>query len=51
MELPEKPGINEYTIELIDGKQLAYKPIYALNLVKLETWKTYIEAQLKTRFI
>ncbi len=30
-ELPEKIGINKYIIELIEGQQLLYKPIYALT--------------------
>ncbi len=33
MELLENTRINEYTIELIDGKKLSYGPIYALSLV------------------
>ncbi len=51
IELLENLGINEYAIELIDGKQLPYGPIYALSSVELETLKTYIETHLKTRFI
>ncbi len=51
MELPENTGINEYTIELIEGKQPLYGSIYILSPVELETLKTYIEAHLKTGFI
>lgn len=51
MELPKIIRINEYAIELIDGKQSFYKPIYTLSLIELETLKTYIEAHLKTGFI
>ncbi len=51
MELPENMGINEYAIELIDRKQLSYRPIYAFSLVEIETLKAYIETQLKTGFI
>ncbi len=51
MELLENTGMNENAIELIDGKQLLYRPIYTLSLVELETLKTYIETHLKTRFI
>ena len=51
MELPKNFDINEYTIELIKGKQLPYDPIYSLGLVELETLKAYIETYLKTGFI
>lgn len=30
MELSKNPDINEYAIELIESKQLPYKPIYRL---------------------
>ncbi len=43
--------MNEHAIELIEGKQLPYGPIYALNPVELEILKTYIETHLKTGFI
>ena len=51
MELPKTININKHIIELIKGKQSLYEPICALNPVKLETLKTYIETYLKTRFI
>ena len=51
IELPENTRINEHVIELIDGKQLLYGPIYALSPVKLKTLKAYIETHLKTGFI
>ncbi len=51
MELPENIGLNEHAIELVEGKQPPYGPIYALNSVELETLKTYIETHLKTGFI
>ena len=51
MELPKNTGINEHTIELQDGKQLPYGPIYSLRPVELETLKTYIKIHLKTGFI
>ncbi len=51
MELPETTGINEHAIELIDGKQPPYGPIYALSPVELETLKAYIETHLLTGFI
>ena len=51
MELPENTGINEHAIELQDGKQPLYGPIYSLGPVELETLKTYIQTHLKTEFI
>ena len=51
MELPENTGINEYVIELVEGKQPPYSPIYSLGPVELETLKVYIETHLKTGFI
>ena len=45
------PGINKYTIELQDGKQLPYRLIYSLRSVELKTLKTYIKTYLKTKFI
>lgn len=51
MELLENSRMNEYAIELIDGKQSFYEPIYTLSLVELETLKIYIETHLKTGFI
>lgn len=51
IELLENIRINEYAIKLIDGKQSPYGLIYTLNLVELETLKTYIKIYLKTGFI
>ena len=51
MELPENTSINEYTIELIEGKKPPYGPTYSLGQVELETLKTYIETHLTTGFI
>ncbi len=51
MELSENTEMNVHAIELIEGKQLPYGPIYALSLVELETLKTYIKTHLKTGFI
>lgn len=51
IELLKNTSINKHTIELVDGKQPLYGPIYALSLVELETLKTYIETHLKTGFI
>ena len=49
--MPENTWINKHAIELQDGKQPPYGPIYSLGLVELETLKTYIKTHLKTRFI
>lgn len=51
IKLPEYTRINDYTIKLIDSKQLPYEPIYSLKLVELETLKTYIETNLANDFI
>ena len=51
IELLENTNINKYAIELIEGKKLPYGPIYAINLVELETLKTYIKTYLKIEFI
>ena len=49
--LPERTGNNEHIIELEDGKQPPYRPIYSLGLVELETLKTYIKTNLANGFI
>ena len=49
--LPERTEFNEHIIDLEDGKQPPYGPIYSLNSEKLKTLKTYIETYLKTGFI
>ncbi len=37
MELPENTGINKHAMELVEGKQPPYGPIYSLSPVELET--------------
>ena len=49
--LPERTKLNEQAIDLENGKQPPYEPIYSLGLVELETLKTYIKTHLKTGFI
>ena len=49
--LPKRTNLNEHAIELKDGKQPPYGPIYSLGRVELETLKTYNETHLKPRFI
>lgn len=41
----------EYTIHLKTSKQLPYKQIYSLELVKIKTLKTYIKINLTNNFI
>ena len=50
-ELPEHTGINDHAIELVEGQQPPYGPIYSLGPVELETLKAYIETNLANRFI
>ena len=49
--LPERSGANEHAIELEEGKQPPYGPIYSLGPVELETLKTYMETNLANGFI
>ena len=49
--LSEWTGANKHAIELEKAKQLPYEPIYSLDLVELETFKTYIEINLVNSFI
>ena len=49
--LPERIKLNEHAIDLENGKQPPYRPIYNLGPVELETLKTYIETHLKSGFI
>ena len=50
-ELPEHTKINTHAIDLEEGKQPPYGPIYSLGLMELETLKTYIEINLANGFI
>ena len=49
--LSERTGINKHAIELEDGKQPLYRPIYSLGSLELETLKTYIKTNLANSFI
>lgn len=51
VEFQEYTGINNYTIKLEKNKQLFFRPIYSLKLVKLETLKTYIKTKFANYFI
>ena len=50
-ELPENTGMNKHAIELEEGKQPLFNPIYSLRPVELETLKTYIKTNLANGFI
>ena len=50
-ELPKHTEINDHVIELVDGKQPPYRPIYSLKPVELETLKAYIKTNLANGFI
>ena len=43
--------MNEHAIELEEGKQPSFGPIYSLGPVELETLKTYIKTNLANGFI
>lgn len=51
MKLFKNSGMNEYAIELIEGKHPLYGPIYSQRLVELKTLKLYIETYSKMEFI
>ena len=51
VELPENIGMNEHAIKLEEGKQPSFGSIYSLDLVELETLKTYIKTNLANSFI
>ena len=50
-KLPENTGMNEHAIELEEGKQPPFGPIYSLGSVELQTLKTYIKTNLANGFI
>lgn len=49
--LLEQTKLNKHNIKLENDKQLSYRPIYSLGLIKLKTLKIYIKTFLKTRYI
>ena len=49
--LLEQTKVNKHAIELKEGKQLSYGPIYSLGPVELETFKTHIKTNLASGFI
>ena len=50
-ELPEHTRINDYSINLLNNKQLTYGSIYSLRPMELEILKTYIKVNLDKGFI
>ena len=50
-KLPENTRMNKHVIELEEDKELLFDLIYSLELIKLETLKTYIETNLANGFI
>lgn len=51
IKLVERLSINNYNIDLKEGKQLLYGLIYRLRLGKLKTPKTQVETNLANSFI
>ena len=49
--LPEATELNQHAIELQEGQQPPYGPIYSLGPVELKMLKTYIETNLANGFI
>lgn len=50
-KLPENNGVNNHPINLVEGQQPPYGPIYSLKSVKLKILKMYIETNLANGFI
>ena len=50
-EFSENTRMNEHAIKLEEDKQPSFGPIYSLDLVELETLKTYIKINLANGFI
>ena len=50
-KFPKNTGINKQNIKLAKHKQLLFEPIYSLELIELETFKTYIKINLANGFI
>lgn len=51
VELPKHTEIKVHIINLVNGKQLCFRPIYSLVPVELETFKTYIKINLANSFM
>ena len=50
-KLFEYTEINNHTIELVEGQQQPYGPIYSLRPVELETLNAYLKTNLPNRLI
>ena len=50
-ELPEQIRTNDYSINLLEDKQMPYSLIYSLRSVELKTLKIYIKVNLVSRSI
>ena len=50
-ELLENTGMNKHAIKLEEDKQLLFGLIHSLELIELETLKTYIKINLANSFI
>ena len=48
---PKHTRINDHAIELVDGQQALYGPIYSFGLIEIKTLKAYIETNLVNGFI
>ena len=51
IKISKNTEINEHAIKLKKGKQSLFGLIYSLELVELETLKTYIKTNLANNFI
>ena len=49
--LPKRTGANEHTIELEEGKQPPYRPLYSIRPIEFKIFNTYIETNLTNGFI
>ena len=47
----EQTRTNKHAIELEEGKQTPYRPIYSLGLFELKIFKNYIKTNLANNFI
>jgi len=50
MFTPHRPEVN-LNIELQEGKQSPYKPLYPLSPIELEVLQQYLEKNLKKGFL
>lgn len=51
IKLLKQTNFNKYIIKKLKNKQLLYRPIYNLKLIKFKTLKIYIETNLVNNFI